>query len=644
MSLPTYYLVCFHEEATQECVNFVADCLKKDLSEGGAELTVRQEDMTENKNGGLVLHVSATPERLYSIAESIDLKLKDVEGVIRPFVANDLDMFSLDSGFVGPLTYGQVQKCVLYAMELVHFDESDTFLPGHPNHEIMKSSPVLASYEQAGLLDMFPLHDDELLQKLYAEWSKVTEPPVDEIRNYFGENVALLVSFTSFYTKFLIPIAILGIIHYCLDRFLRFDFIYNNLLFACLNLIALTVFTEMWKRKSNEHAFYFGTYGKLRHKRPRPAFRGKFEKNPITGREEVTYPMEKTWKTLLTVSVPVTIICLLGAFFLLLLSFESETMMTTFLTDPETGLIQDDLLSQVLSNVPSITYSVLVMLMNLKYLHLAHWLTEKENHRTQEQFERHLVAKLVSFEFVNTFLALFYIAFYLQNIGMLKSQVFTMLIVSQIFNHIQETILPYLLKRPSPRRMMNKIAKRVHLDGRFKKESKHQQVECVDCLKNNDQEIRHAMYNLTKDPFESTTDDFMELWLQFGHVFLFSSIYPLASFFALANCLLSLKIDAFKLCKLMRKPTPRGVRDIGAWYMAFSVTSVISVMTNLTLLSLDKDVQAFAPHWSSRDWILMFVFFEHVLLLIRVIIEVSISDVPRKVKMAMDKNDFLLRK
>ena len=76
MSLPTYYLVCFHEEATQECVNFVADCLKKDLSEGGAELTVRQEDMTENKNGGLVLHVSATPERLYSIAESIDLKLK----------------------------------------------------------------------------------------------------------------------------------------------------------------------------------------------------------------------------------------------------------------------------------------------------------------------------------------------------------------------------------------------------------------------------------------------------------------------------------------------------------------------------------------------------------------------------------------
>jgi hypothetical protein len=37
-------------------------------------------------------------------------------------------------------------------------------------------------------------------------------PPVDLIRDYFGENVALYVSFTSFYTSFLIPIAVLGIL------------------------------------------------------------------------------------------------------------------------------------------------------------------------------------------------------------------------------------------------------------------------------------------------------------------------------------------------------------------------------------------------------------------------------------------------
>lgn len=190
---------------------------------------------------------------------------------------------------------------------------------------------------------MFPLHDEELLKRLKDNWLRgpMLEPPINEIRDYFGENVALYVSFTSFYTKFLIPMAIFGILHYCLDRFLRFDFIYNNLLFALYNLVSVTIFLgksflvclfeqwrslnpflELWKRKSNEHAFYFGTQGKLRHKRPRPAFRGDFQKNPITGREEVVYPFNKTLKKIIFVSLPITLICLLIGKILNILLYE----------------------------------------------------------------------------------------------------------------------------------------------------------------------------------------------------------------------------------------------------------------------------------------------------------------------------------
>ena len=43
-----------------------------------------------------------------------------------------------------------------------------------------------------------------------------------------------------------------------------------------------------------------------------------------------------------------------------------------------------------------------------------------ENHRTQSQFDRHRVTKLVLFEFVNNFVSLFYIAFYIQDMEMLK--------------------------------------------------------------------------------------------------------------------------------------------------------------------------------------------------------------------------------
>ena len=36
---------------------------------------------------------------------------------------------------------------------------------------------------------------------------------------------------------------------FVLDWLLGIDFLYSNLIFACLNLVAVTVFLEMWKRR-----------------------------------------------------------------------------------------------------------------------------------------------------------------------------------------------------------------------------------------------------------------------------------------------------------------------------------------------------------------------------------------------------------
>ena len=70
---------------------------------------------------------------------------------------------------------------------------------------------------------------------------------------------------------------------------------------------------------------------------------------------------------------------------------------------------------------------------------------------------------------------------------------------------------------------------------------------CVDrlpVLSPADLKVVMANYSLKRDPYESTYDDFMEVWLQFGHVFLFSSVYPLAGFFALINNIFEIKASA----------------------------------------------------------------------------------------------------
>ena len=124
---------------------------------------------------------------------------------------------------------------------------------------------------------------------------------------------------------------------------------------------------------------------------------------------------------------------------------------------------------------------------------------------------------------------------------MLKSQVKTMLIVLQLVNQLQETILPIFLRRPSTRKILNKINKRFddkEKDSKVVKESEqclHAEVETIDTFPDDDCEIAHAIFNLKRDPYESTYDDFMELWLQYGHVFLLGTVYPLAAFLALLN-------------------------------------------------------------------------------------------------------------
>ena len=122
--MSTYYLVCLHEPCSQEAADFIANCLTRPLAEGGANLIVTQEKLNEG-HGGLILHVSASEDRLNSIATDMDLKKFDEsdEKVLRNFKASEYDMFP-------PLTLAEKHKCILYAMEMVHFDKDEKELPG----------------------------------------------------------------------------------------------------------------------------------------------------------------------------------------------------------------------------------------------------------------------------------------------------------------------------------------------------------------------------------------------------------------------------------------------------------------------------------------------------------------------------------
>lgn len=65
--------------------------------------------------------------------------------------------------------------------------------------------------------------------------------------------------------------------------------------------------------------------------------------------------------------------------------------------------------------------------------------------------------------------------------------------------------------------------------------------------------------------FQGTMDDYLEMFLQFGYVFLFSSAFPLAALWALINNVTEIRSDAFKMVNIFQRPFAESASNIGAW-------------------------------------------------------------------------------
>ena len=81
---------------------------------------------------------------------------------------------------------------------------------------------------------------------------------LDDIKNYFGETVALYFAFLGYYTQYLIPPAVFGVLHSLMYVWDSTDT--DNILFAVMNVIWATVFLELWKRKG---ASIVNSWGRL---------------------------------------------------------------------------------------------------------------------------------------------------------------------------------------------------------------------------------------------------------------------------------------------------------------------------------------------------------------------------------------------
>lgn len=102
-----------------------------------------------------------------------------------------------------------------------------------------------------------------------------------------------------------------------------------------------------------------------------------------------------------------------------------------------------------------------------------------------------------------------------------------------------------------------------------------------------------------------------------GYVVLFSAAFPLAGVCAIANNLLEIRSDAFKLVHVHQRPFGQRVANIGTWQTALSFLSLAAVIVNCALIGLSGQVSRLWPGLTAAQTIILIVTLEHIMLGLR---------------------------
>ncbi|XP_044076206.1 anoctamin-8 isoform X5 [Siniperca chuatsi] len=309
------------------------------------------------------------------------------------------------------------------------------------NIHFLEGQPIIPELVARGvILQMFPLHEQRILNQLMTSWVQAVceRQPLDDICDYFGVKIGMYFAWLGFYTNSMLYPAVIGFLLWILAEADQTSQDICCVVFALFNVVWATLFLERWKRREAELAYRWGTLDTPAEslEEPRPQFRGVKRCSPITGCEEFYYP---TWKRAVfrwLVSLPICLLCLCFVFLAMLLCLELQEVVME---------IQE--LPGITRFIPKILLALTVTVCDEVYKKIAYWLNDMENYRLQSAYENNLIIKMVFFEFINSYLSLFYIGFYLKDMERLKEMLATLLIFRQFLQNIKEVLQPYLYEQ-----------------------------------------------------------------------------------------------------------------------------------------------------------------------------------------------------
>ncbi|KAF2145064.1 uncharacterized protein K452DRAFT_356396 [Aplosporella prunicola CBS 121167] len=509
---------------------------------------------------------------------------------------------------------------------------------------------------------VFALHDHAYNHRWIKKWSTqylLNAEDLDEIRNRLGEKIAFYFAFTQSYFTFLIFPAAFGFSAWVILG--HFSPVY-----AIVNALWCTVFTEWWKHQEFDLAVRWGVRGVSQIESTRKDFKHEKEvSDPVTGETVKVFPATKRlqWQ-LLQIPFALASILVLGS--LIAVCFAIEVFISEVYNGPLKSILVF-LPTGILTTVMPVLQSILTQ--------FATRLNELENYETHGSYETALTQKIFVLNCITSYLPIILTAFvyvpfgslvvpYLDvfsvtvkpfaehekqlqmpatfsiNPDRLRKQVIYFTVTAQVVNLAMEVIVPYLKRQGFSKYKEIQSERAAKRGGAVLNVAENDPPEEATFLTRVRKEAELDVYDVTSD--------LREMVLQYGYLSLFSVIWPLTAVSFLLNDWVELRADALKICVEMQRPTPSRADTIGPWLDSLSFLTWIGSITTSALVYLFWN-DGIGPDGTPADikgWaLLLTVFFsEHLFLVVRKAVRVVISKMDSPGRQKERRERFTLRR
>ncbi|XP_056664593.1 anoctamin-7 isoform X1 [Monodelphis domestica] len=475
------------------------------------------------------------------------------------------------------------------------------------------------------------LNQRQILFRYWAKWSKWRKyQPMYHIRRYFGEKIAFYFAWLGFYTAWLLPASVFGIVVFLSTFFgssadvptdeicnasldyemcpscedcpfwklsticeaVKTGQLFDNkgtVIFSVFMSLWAVMFLENWKRKSARLAYQWDCLDSKEQPLPPFAVMAPLTSwDLITDQEEPDTPQKNDF---LHIFVAASIVAAMAAVVtLLLIAIILYRAGIAILVSKSSNIFFLTWGAQIANFTSALLNLSFILLLIKIYIPIAYVLTSWEMHKTQSKFEDALVWKVFVFHFVNIYSVPIYIAFFkgrfsgypghygtffgMQNENCINNsclielaqEMLVIMVGKQIFNTLLEIFIPKLQSWKHKHKLRS---------SRKRKKEKTSEI------------LWEANYELLES--QGLFQEYLEMVIQFGFITIFVASCPLAPLFALLNNWLEIRTDAQKFVCQYRRPMAEKAQNIGMWFFLLQFITHLAIISNAFLIAFTSN-------------------------------------------------------